>query len=179
MPVDLNSFLYENAIFLSQFHVLLENPEKAEYYKKIAKQFRQAVSDVLWDEQVGAWLDYDLINKKKRNYFYPSNIQPLYNGCYDHFKRDIIIRKVRKYLQKQGIMNYKGGVPTSFQQTGEQWDFPNAWPPAQHMMIIGLDRTGEEYAQKIAYDIALTWVRSNYLAFNETGHMYEKVKNCY
>lgn len=31
---------------------------------------------------------------------------------------------------------------TSKQQTGQQWDAPNAWPPLQHMMIEGLAQTG-------------------------------------
>lgn len=135
----------------------------------------EAVHEILWNDTVGAWLDYDLKNKKQRDYFYPSNLTPLYNGCYDPLKRDNIVRKVRKYLQHYNITTFQGGVPTSFHQTGEQWDWPNAWPPLQHMMIMGLDRTGDDYAQKIAFDIALQWVRSNYKAYETTGHMFEKV----
>ena len=27
------------------------------------------------------------------------------------------------------MLSYPGGIPTSLRNTGEQWDFPNAWPP--------------------------------------------------
>ena len=51
---------------------------------------------VLWVDEVGAWLDYDLINKKERDYFFPTNMAPLWTGCYDESKKDYIVGKVMK-----------------------------------------------------------------------------------
>jgi len=32
-------------------------------------------------------------------------------------------------LQDLGVLDYPGGIPTSLLDSGEQWDFPNAWAP--------------------------------------------------
>lgn len=174
VPVDLNSMIYWNAVLLADFNNMFGNAEKARYYSDIAQQWIEATKAVLWHEEIGSWLDYDLYNQVKRDYFYPTNISPLWTGCYDKSEKDSIVRNVLKYLQNKKIQ-YPGGVPSSVEHTGEQWDYPNAWPPLQHMMIVGLNNTGDEYAVRLAYELAESWVRSNYKAFKEKDAMYEKV----
>lgn len=46
----------------------------------------------------------------------------------------------------------------------------------QHMLIVGLDNLGDETTKKIAQEWAQRWVQSNYIAYKETGAMFEKVK---
>ncbi|CAH1103606.1 unnamed protein product [Psylliodes chrysocephalus] len=173
IPVDLNAMIYWNADLLSKFYELLGNEKKSSEYNKKATEWLQAVEAVLWHEDIGAWLDYDIINEEKRDYFYPTNVSPLWTGCFNKTNKEKTIKNVLKYLQNENIM-YQGGVPSSIEQTGEQWDYPNAWPPLQHMMIVGLHNTGDEFAMRLAYEIAERWVRTNYQAFNESGHMFEK-----
>lgn len=45
----------------------------------------------------------------------------------------------------------------------------------QHMMIVGLDNLEDDRTKRIAQDWAQRWVQGNYLAFKETGAMFEKV----
>lgn len=40
-------------------------------------------------------------------------------------------------VQGSGALDYPNGVPTSLWDSGQQWDYPNAWPPLQHMVIEG------------------------------------------
>ncbi len=40
-------------------------------------------------------------------------------------------------LQSSGLVRV-GGVATTLEVTQQQWDFPNAWPPCQHLLIVGL-----------------------------------------
>lgn len=40
-------------------------------------------------------------------------------------------------VQASGALQFPNGVPTSLRQSGQQWDYPNAWPPLQHMLISG------------------------------------------
>ena len=174
IPVDLNSILYWNAILLMEFFRDLKMPQKSEKYRIIAEEWLEAVTAILWHDEVGAWLDYDIINEKKRDYFYPTNIAPLWTGCYKD--KETQVRKIMKYLQKTLQMdNYLGGIPTTLEHSGEQWDYPNAWPPLQYIMIMGLDNTNDAGAKELAFQMSEKWVRSNYRAFNETGTMYEKV----
>ena len=57
-------------------------------------------------------------------------------------------------MRKTGAIRCKGGVPTSLDKSGQQWDFPNAWPPLQHILVAGLLKTENAEAQKMALTIA-------------------------
>ncbi|CAK9805141.1 unnamed protein product [Anthophora quadrimaculata] len=174
IPVDLNSIIYRNAELLAQFNLRLGNETKAAYYRKRAEEWKRAVTAVLWHDEVGTWLDYDIINDIKRDYFYPTNILPLWTNCYDISKREEYVSKVLKYLEKNQIMLNLGGIPTTLEHSGEQWDYPNAWPPLQYFVVMALNNTDDPWAQRLAYEISQRWVRSNYKAFNETHSMFEK-----
>lgn len=59
--------------------------------------------------------------------------------------------------------------------TGEQWDFPNAWPPLQSFVIKGLYQTEVKEAKDLAKQLAEKWLGSNFLGYDEYGKMFEKV----
>nr|XP_035120197.2 trehalase-like [Callithrix jacchus] len=63
-----------------------------------------ALNTVLWDEEAGAWFDYDLENKKKNGEFYPSNLTPLWAGC---FPDPGVADKALKYLEDSRIFIYQ------------------------------------------------------------------------
>ncbi|XP_076675523.1 trehalase isoform X2 [Andrena cerasifolii] len=174
IPVDLNSIIYRNAQLLAQYNQRMGNETKAAYYRKRAEEWKRAVTAVLWHDEVGAWLDYDILNDIKRDYFYPTNVLPLWTNCYDVAKREEYVAKVLKYLEKNQIMLNMGGIPTTLEHSGEQWDYPNAWPPLQYFVVMALNNTDDPWAQRLAYEISERWVRSNYKAFNETHSMFEK-----
>lgn len=175
IPVDLNSIIYRNAVLLAQYNQRMGNESKVAYYQKRAAEWKRAITAVLWHDEVGAWLDYDILNDIKRDYFYPTNILPLWTDCYDIAKREEYVSKVLKYLEKNKIMLNLGGIPTTLEHSGEQWDYPNAWPPLQYFVIMALNKTEDPWAQRLAYEISERWVRSNYKAYNETHSMFEKV----
>lgn len=132
---------------------------------------------MLWNEDAGAWLDYDLINKKPRNYFVPTNLAPLWTGAYNTADRDHIAEKVLNYIKVNKLDSYPGGVPNSLLHSGEQWDLPNVWPPMQYLLIEGLRTLQNQEANELAFKWASRWVRSNFIAFRSTRAMYEKVCN--
>ena len=68
-----------------------------------------------------------------------------------------------------------GGIPTSLDNSSQQWDFPNAWPPLQSIIVQGLRQTNYPPALDVAKELAFTWLQSNYLGFNQSMKMYEKV----
>lgn len=80
---------------------------------------------MLWNEEQGAWFDYDLINKKQRLYFTPTNLSPLYFGCFDITNKAVLARKILAYIDSTGIVAFPGGLPATVMHTGEQWDWPN------------------------------------------------------
>ncbi|KAJ9597755.1 hypothetical protein L9F63_011363 [Diploptera punctata] len=174
VPVDLNAILCWNARLLSEFYSLLGNSSKSATYRKLADQWLEAVTQILWHEEIGVWLDYDMLNSVQRNYFYPSNLSPLWTGCYN--KSKFSSQRLMKYLENVNIMMNLGGIPTSYQHSMEQWDYPNAWPPLQYIVIMALDNTGDPWTQDLAFELAQRWVRSNYKGYNDTNphSMFEK-----
>ena len=84
--------------------------------------------------------------------------------------------KTIEYINDEAIRNYLGGIPTSLEHTGEQWDFPNAWPPLQIIVIQGLIYTNDGYANTLAFELAQNWIYANYKGFNDTNEMFEKVR---
>ena len=70
------------------------------------------------------------------------------------------------------------GVPTSLENSGQQWDFPNAWPPLQHVLVESLNQMGTEKAGRLAYSLAQKWIDTNYLSYMEARPhaMFEKVR---
>ena len=64
-----------------------------------------------------------------------------------------------------------GGVVTSLETTGQQWDAPNGWAPLQWMTIAGLENYGQ---QELAKDIAQRWIKLNTDVYERTGKLMEK-----
>jgi alpha,alpha-trehalase len=87
--------------------------------------------------------------------------------------RDKKIGKVIAALNSSGLL-LAAGIATSLRETGQQWDFPNAWPPLQHMIIEGLASTKSYQGKTMAMSVARRWLSSNYASFQAVGKMIEK-----
>ncbi|XP_048486687.1 trehalase isoform X2 [Plutella xylostella] len=174
VPVDLNAILCWNARLMADFHQRLGDPAKAEYYRALHEQWETAIHEVLWHEDVGVWLDYSLASGRRRDYFYPSNVAPLWTGAYSQEKRDYYVSRVINYLDKVKVDIFEGGIPTTFEHSGEQWDYPNAWPPLQYMVVMGLHKSGSAAAARLAGELAAKWVRSNLRVWSRHRAMLEK-----
>lgn len=51
----------------------------------------------------------------------------------------------------------------------------DAWAPLQHWVAEGLRSLDDENATKLANQWTRRWTLSNYIAYNETKYMFEKV----
>lgn len=174
IPVDLNAIMCWNAQLMTEFHEKLQNFEKAKYYRDVHARLMESIEKVLWHEDVGAWLDFSLESGRRRDYFYPSNLAPLWTGSYDKARGEYYISRAINYLDKVKLENFEGGIPTTFEHSGEQWDYPNAWPPLQDMVVSGLAAAASPPAARAAAALAATWVRSNYEVWRHRTAMLEK-----
>ncbi|XP_018335277.1 trehalase-like [Agrilus planipennis] len=174
IPVDLNSFLCEAFDHLSSLYLLIGDQRNSHFWKEKHLHFRKSIQQVLWDEKDGIWYDYDNTLSKPRKYFYPSNVSPLWNNCIDPNRKSIFGKRVLEYLQSTDALKTPGGIPTSEEQSGEQWDFPNAWAPLQAIVIQGLYNSENFDAQNAAEELAKKWISANIRGYRETGELYEK-----
>ena len=171
IPTDLNSILYACENLLEKFFRMTGNTAKADEYKSFSEARAAAIEAVLWDEK-GLWLDYDRQLKKRRGDFYASSVVPLWVGVIrGNITREMIVLRTLKRLR---VLDYPGGLPTSLFSSGQQWDFPNAWPPLQHMLIAGLAESNGERMKQEALNFAQKWITTNYKAWRATSHMFEK-----
>ncbi len=59
--------------------------------------------------------------------------------------------------------------------SGQQWDFPNGWPPLQQLIIVGLENTGDERARRLAFDLAQKWIANNYDAYQDAVPRFDSL----
>ncbi|MGP2407969.1 trehalase family glycosidase, partial [Listeria monocytogenes] len=64
-----------------------------------------------------------------------------------------------------------GGVVTTTETTGQQWDAPNGWAPLQWITYKGLAQHG---FTDIAHKIKTNWCWLNEKTYTQTGKMMEK-----
>ncbi|KAJ8912193.1 hypothetical protein NQ315_003797 [Exocentrus adspersus] len=174
IPTDLNAFIYKALKTMNNFYMILRKPSEAKRYLDLAERWREAIEEVLYNNEDGTWYDYDIKTGKQRRFFFASNLTPLWAGAMpDEVKAERGKRSV-EYLRKMGILNLRGGIPSSLLSTGQQWDYPNAWSPYQNLIIIGLHKTGDPEAVEVAKELALKWVNSNIKGYHENKAMFEK-----
>ncbi|XP_078055341.1 trehalase isoform X2 [Mustelus asterias] len=174
LPVDLNSVLCRNERILALFHKQLGNSRKAQYYEKALKRRIAAVRDVFWDKTQGSWFDYNLISNRSNTAFYASNLAPLWAECFTEQEPGQTAEMVIRYLEDHRLLWYSNGIPTSLVASGEQWDYPNAWPPLQQIIIEGLAKSNSEAGRKIALQQAQKWIQANWVLYQKHQAMFEK-----
>lgn len=108
---------------------------------------------------------------------YACNYIPLFCGIMPPTEKDAL--NLINHLKSSKLLNC-AGISASLNDTGEQWDYPNAWPPMQHMIIDGLLKLANKFpslsnhANELAEDIALKFLKTIYIAYERYGHMFEK-----
>lgn len=134
-PVCLNSLLYQMEIDLAHIHAILGSDEIAQQWRDRAELRRERIDQYLWDEDRGLYLDYNLIHEQRRPYDFATTFYPLWVGL----ASDAQARRVVDNLPR---FEAPGGLLTSTEVTGNQWDAPFGWAPLTHIAVCGLHRYG-------------------------------------
>lgn len=187
LPADLNAYVFQMEINIAFIAKRLGNQTVVAKFGNAAKARRLAINSIMWNDNMGQWFDYILdpqqceVQLNKTVYIWNENSQqkiasasnfiPLWTGVLS--SGDPRVDKVVNALTHSGLL-FPAGVATSLRKTGQQWDFPNAWPPLQHMIIEGLLFSDSDEGKRLATTIAQRWIQTNFVVFNETGHMLEK-----
>ncbi|XP_057510987.1 probable trehalase [Actinidia eriantha] len=189
LPVDLNAYVLKMELNIAFLANVTGDCATSAHFLEAAEARKEAMNAVFWNEGMGQWLDYWLskgtqckddytwrASNQNRNVF-ASNFIPLW---IDLFNSDYkLVEKVMQSLRSSGLI-HKHGIATSLTNSGQQWDFPNGWAPLQHTIVEGLVRSGSKEARSMAEDIAVSWIRTNHVAFKKSGAMHEKydVQKC-
>ncbi|KAL3846756.1 hypothetical protein ACJMK2_017717 [Sinanodonta woodiana] len=175
VPVDLNSVLCWNEKIMAYFYNISGNATKSAFFHDQYNKRRASIEEILWNNASGIWQDYSISNNSHRDFFYASHIYPLFADCVSDDQKSVEREeRIMKYLEQQQVLYYEGGVPASTVNTTQQWDFPNAWPPLQHVMIKALAQGKLQTTRDKAFNLTSKWIYSNWKGWKETGKMFEK-----
>lgn len=136
VPVDLNAFLFALESLVAKLAAVAGDAACADAFARRARDRRAAMQRWLWDETVGAFLDYDLLRDRRRSALTGASAAPLYVGLATprQARRSADALAARLLLQ--------GGLASTRTESGEQWDSPNGWAPLHWLAIGGCRRYG-------------------------------------
>lgn len=165
VPVDLNSLLFHLEQEISRQYAYQGNTVQAAEFSARAERRKQAIQRWLWDDQRGIYGDFSITEKNLTGIASLATVYPLYFSIAtpEH------AQQIAHILQRDFLKD--GGLVTTLQATGEQWDFPNGWAPLQWLAVIGLRQYGFNDLAKTA---AERWLSLNKKVFQSTGRMMEK-----
>jgi len=165
VPIDLNALLLKMEEIIAHSYHVQNKPKQANRYDTLAQARRSAIRTYLWDEQSKWYYDYVISEKALNTRATIAGCFALYSGVASAEQAVAMSARVRNEFLKPG------GLVTTFERSGEQWDAPNGWPPMQYVSVVGLERYGNH---GLAKDIATRWVGLNLNVYYKTGLFYEK-----
>jgi alpha,alpha-trehalase len=165
LPVDLNSLLYQLERTIARGCKAARRAECARRLEAQARTRRDAMFALMWDDERGAFVDYDWRNARRAARLTAATAYPLFAGIADRRQA----RRVAETLREHLLMPH--GLATTTEDTGQQWDAPNGWAPLQWIAVDGLRRYGQH---ELAGRIAAAWVAENARVYCATGKLVEK-----
>ena len=171
LPVCLNVLLHQMEQDMAEIYRIIDAAdETANHSTEIALWHDRAnarhlsIDHHLWDEQYGLYFDYHLSSQQRREYEFATTFYPLWAGIASDKQAQGIVANLYKF-------EAPGGVRTSNNFSGSQWDAPFGWAPLQLIAIEGLQRYGYmEEAERLARRF-ITLVTEE---FERTGSLLEK-----
>jgi alpha,alpha-trehalase len=165
IPVDLNCLLYHLELSIARGYHLQGNLKAYKLYAEKARLRKEAILKYSWSQKHGWFMDYNWRERKNTGIETLAGVYALEFKIADTAKATIVAAKLQAKFLKPG------GLVTTLNRSGQQWDSPNAWAPLQYMAVDGLNNYNKT---ELARTIANTWIQTNLKVFNETGKLMEK-----
>lgn len=165
IPVDLNCLLYNLEQALNGAYAQAGDPENAQLYQQRAHQRQQAILRYCWDNAGAFFKDYDFAADSIVDVPSLAGMFPFYFNLATPEQAEMAAAVLHRDFLKAG------GLLTTLNHTGQQWDAPNGWAPLQWISIQGLRNYGQ---QELADEARNRWVALNVKVYQNTGKMVEK-----
>jgi alpha,alpha-trehalase len=165
VPVDLNALLWHLEKMIAAGYILKNDKDSASLYTKKYNERRRALQTFCWDPDAGFYFDYLIKDNRRSSSKSLAGVYPLFFGIAqpDQAKAVSVVLS-KEFLQP-------GGLTTTLQVTGQQWDAPNGWAPLQWICYKGLKNY---QITELADEIKRRWLRQNLRVYHATGKMMEK-----
>ncbi len=157
-PVDLNSLLYFDEVYLSK----MLGGEEAEIYAARALARKNKMIELMRDEE-GVFCDYSYVSGKRADFRSCASFFPFFAGVVDDGKGiDILLSALELDYGIQAAQPCDGNF---------QWGETNGWACLQLVTCEALDACGRK---EDAVRVARKYVALVEKCFDETGHLWEK-----
>ncbi|MCI0489865.1 MAG: alpha,alpha-trehalase [Blastocatellia bacterium] len=165
-PVCLNSLLYIMETDTAEILKTTGRASEAAAWSKRAEERRRRINRLMWDGGDGLYYDYNFAEKRVRRYGFVTIFYPLWAGIASREQAARVAANLR-------LFERAGGLRTSINASGSQWDAPFGWAPMQMIAVDGLRRYGyEEEADRIAINF-LSMVLKEFLEHNAIVEKYD------
>ena len=165
VPVDLNCLLYVLEQTIAKANSLAGDGITSSAFETLASKRKEAILKYCWNSTMDFFCDYNIQMKQQQQNITAAGLFPLFVKIASPDQAGSVAAGTRKYLLKEG------GIVTTTNHTGQQWDAPNGWAPLQWIAFAGLNNYRE---YDLAQEIARRWLALNEKVFHETGKMMEK-----
>ncbi|GGO89691.1 alpha,alpha-trehalase TreF [Stakelama pacifica] len=165
VPVDLNALLYAMEERIARG--CRDSGDNACFrdFTQAAAKRHKAVDKYLWQAGERRYADWDRVAAAPTPTLSAATLYPLFVGMASPAQAGKVAALTQAKLVAQG------GLRTTLNRTGQQWDSPNGWAPLQWIAIDGLARYGH---RALAHDIAARWIDTVARTYSGTGKMLEK-----
>lgn len=135
-PVCLNSLLLAMERDMARILTAVGGELEAQDWWRLAEIRQQRLNSLLWDEDHGMFMDYDVVHQKRRFYPFATTLFPLWVGAVTPARA----RQVAEHAL--ALLEEPGGLVTSNRVTGYQWDAPYGLAPLQLVAVEALRAYG-------------------------------------
>uniref|UniRef100_A0A914H7A0 Trehalase n=1 Tax=Globodera rostochiensis TaxID=31243 RepID=A0A914H7A0_GLORO len=178
VPVDLNALICGNLEMLAHLYLQIDDKTKSSEYHRKFQLFLEDFQSLFYKKEHGIWYDYNLESGGLNEMFYGSAAMPLFARCYHTVDVDTaerMFRRMEQFDKDNKMLSHPFGVPASAVNSAQQWDFPNVWPPLQHMLIDGLRRSFNSRMEDKAKELAQKWVSANFKLYQNSQSCGKKM----
>lgn len=165
VPVDLNCLLYKLEMSIAKTYRYLKQPVLQKRFEIAAARRSAAIQRYCWSDERQFFYDYDFRQGCRSDRMTLAGVFPLYAGIASKEQAAIIAQQLERHFLKAG------GLVTTLERSGQQWDAPNGWAPLQWVAIKGLQRYGYD---SLAATIRDRWLMVNEKVFAQHHKMIEK-----
>ena len=165
IPVDLNTLLHHLEVSLAKAYKVDGQEMQSEAFIQLAARRKSGIQKYCWSESEGYFMDYDYIAGKHTSVISAAGTWALEEGLATPAQAVKSAKTIKEKLLQPG------GVVSTLNDNGQQWDFPNGWAPQQWMAIAGLRRYNQN---ALADDIKQRWIDLNTKVYKRTGKLVEK-----
>ena len=168
-PVCLNSLLYLMETETAEIMKTLGRAREANVWLGRAEKRRRSINRLMWDERDGLYYDYNFVEKRVRRYPFVTTFYPLWAGIADRKQAARAVANLNRFEQP-------GGLQTSTNASGSQWDAPFGWGNLQMIAVKGLRRYGyAKEADRITANF-LSMILKDFLEHNTIVEKYDVVR---